>query len=148
MKNILISKILALIFRNLAKASQIQKQMVEDSPFVNGKPVIEPKNKLDSLKDVIELKAFQKEHEDHFKYAKTADIENVLGPKEEKHKFSNISYDKEAKQARDFLKLSILDVRALKNRLGGETIADFLILYEEYKIRTNLIIYRISSRTV
>ena len=35
-------------------------------------------------------------------------------------------------KARDFLKLSIVEVRALKNRLGAETIADFVMLYKEY----------------
>jgi hypothetical protein len=48
------------------------------------------------------------------------------------YQYKDIRFDGEAKQARDFLKLTVIEVRALKNRLGAETIADFLMLYKEF----------------
>mmetsp|Transcript_38426 Transcript_38426/g.44044 ORF Transcript_38426/g.44044 Transcript_38426/m.44044 type:complete len:112 (+) Transcript_38426:2089-2424(+) len=64
--------------------------------------------------------------------AQSMHLENALEVTKSADKKSLKRQDREAKQARDLLKLSILEVRALKNRLGIETIAEFLVLYKQY----------------
>jgi len=136
---LIVSNYLYNLVDKIHKESHEQYHLLNEQDEVDTTKVIPTKDPIEaSLQERDKFVKFQQEYGDQMKAAKSNLMEENLNLEDKAHKPSRIRYDKEAKEARDFLSLSIIEVRALKNRLGVETIADFLMLYKEHQVENKI----------